>query len=135
MASAEFLTINGQPIRLTSLARDPSTGALSLVVIVRGDAAREELTTLLHDQPLTVSFPDETAVAETMRVSGLELRSTGEGARTIHRFAISIEPYSAPILDAPEQIAESTVESGLMQRLEAIERKLDRLLALLETSH
>ncbi|MGI8484525.1 MAG: hypothetical protein ACR2OU_09690 [Thermomicrobiales bacterium] len=135
MASAEFLTINGQPIRLTSLARDPSTGALSLVVIVRGDAAREELTTLLHDQPLTVSFPGEEVVAEAMRVSGLELRSTGEGARTIHRFAISIEPYSSPILDAPEQIAESTVESGLMQRLEAIERKLDRLLALLETSH
>ena len=141
MATVEFLTINGQSIRLTSLARDESTGGLSLVVIVRGDAARDELTTLIHDQPLTVSFPNETAAtataaaAETMRVSGLELRSTGEGARTIHRFAISLEPYSMPIDSVPEPIAESAAESALMQRLDAIERKLDRLLALLETSH
>ncbi|MGI8405235.1 MAG: hypothetical protein ACR2OE_10825, partial [Thermomicrobiales bacterium] len=137
MATAEFVTINGQSIRLTSLAKDEANGALSLVVIVRGDAARDEITTLMHDQPLTVSFPNEAtaAAAEPMRVAGLEVRSTGEGARTIHRFAISLEPYSQPITDEMEHTTESTAESALMQRLDAIEQKLDRLIALIDTTH
>lgn len=137
MATADFVTINGQSIRLTSLARDDTNGALSLIVIVRGDAARDELTTLMHDQPLTVSFPNEGSGAPTepMRVAGLELRSTGEGARTIHRFAISLEPYSRPVTDDMEHLTESTAESALMQRLDALEQKLDRLLTLLDTTH
>ena len=137
MATAEFMTINGQSIRLTSLARDEANRALLLVVIVRGDAARDELTTLMHDQPLTVSFPSEgaSAATNTMRVAGLELRSTGEGARTIHRFTISLEPYSQPVTDEVEHLTESTAESALMQRLDAIEQKLDRLLALIDTTH
>lgn len=138
MAAAEFVIINGQSIRLTSLAKDEATGALSLVVIVRGSAARDELTTLMHDQPLNVSFPNEgtatAGISEAMRVSGMELRSTGEGARAIHRFAISLEPYSLPFSDEPDAIDESTAESALMQRLDAIERKLDHLLAFFETS-
>lgn len=131
MASPEFAIINGQSVRLTSLKRTEEDGTLTLVVIVRGDAARDELTTLLDRTPLSVAFPNE--APESMKVTELDLRSTGEGARTIHRFAISLVPQSSTI-QAIQAITEaktgSSAESALMQRLDAIERKLDRLLQL-----
>ncbi len=131
MASPEFAIINGQSVRLTSLKRTEEDGTLTLVVIVRGDAARDELTTLLDRTPLSVALPNEDP--ENMKVTELDLRSTGEGARTIHRFAVSLVPQSSTI-QAIQAITEaktgSSAESALMQRLDAIERKLDRLLQL-----
>jgi hypothetical protein len=128
MASPEFAIINGQSVRLTSLKRTEEDGTLTLVVIVRGDAARDELTTLLDRTPLPVAFPNEDP--ESMKVTELDLRSTGEGARTIHRFAISLVPQSSTIQGITGAKTESSAESALMQRLDAIERKLDRLLQL-----
>lgn len=129
MASNDFVTINGQYVRVTSFTRDETQGPLSLVVIVRGDAAREEMLTLLRDQPLTVAMGAEPPLS--MRVAGIDLRSSGEGARTIHRFAITLEPASA---DATSTISPGgpSSESALMQRLDAIERKLDYLIALMD---
>lgn len=133
MATPEFAIINGQSVRLTSLKRTEEDGTLTLVVIVRGDAARDELTTLLDRAPLSVAFPNE--APESMKVTELDLRSTGEGARTIHRLAISLMPQSSTV-QAVQAITEvktgSSAESALMQRLNAIERKLDRLLQLAE---
>ncbi len=123
------MTINGQAIRLTSLVRDEVTGALSLVAIVRGDAARDEITALFRDQPLAIAFPDESAT--TMRITHLELRSTGEGARTIHRFSVTLEPADGGNDGSGGQVTESVAESALMQRLDAIEQKLDHLLAVI----
>lgn len=128
MASPEFAIINGQSVRLTSLKRTEEDGTLTLVVIVRGDAARDELTTLLDRTPLSVALPNEDP--ENMKVTELDLRSTGEGARTIHRFAISLVPQSSTIQAITEAKTGSSAESALMQRLDAIERKLDRLLQL-----
>lgn len=128
MASPEFAIINGQSVLLTSLKRTEEDGTLTLVVIVRSDAARDELTTLLDRTPLSVAFPNEDP--ENMKVTELDLRSTGEGARTIHRFAISLVPQSSTIQAITEAKTGSSAESALMQRLDAIERKLDRLLQL-----
>ena len=128
MASNDFVTINGQYVRVTSFTRDETQGALSLVVIVRGDAARDEVQALLRDQPLAVAMGAEAPAS--MRVAGIELRSSGEGARTIHRFAITLEPAEAD--DIPSATSAPDAGSALMQRLDAIERKLDHLIALMD---
>jgi len=128
MAAPEFALVNGHALRLTSLAKDPATGILALVVIVRGNAARDELTTLLQTTPLVVALPP--AAAQTMRVAGLELRSTGDGARTIHRVALTLAPHPAPTEPLTDHPTGSSAESVLLRRLDAIEHKLDRLLAL-----
>lgn len=123
----DFVRINQQAVRLTSVTRDEDTQRATLVVIVRGDAARNELTDLLNQQPLQVEFPDEEAL--TMRIAELDLRSTGEGVQALHRFAIDLEPFRQ---DLVPEVSESTAESALMQRLDAIEDKLDQALALLD---
>ena len=128
MASNDFVTINGQYVRITSFTRDETQGTLSLVVIVRGDAARDEVQALLRDQPLTVAIGAEPPAS--MRVAGIDLRSSGEGARTIHRFAITLEPAGAD--DIPSATSAPDAGSALMQRLDAIERKLDHLIALMD---
>lgn len=127
MSSAEFIYINQQAVRLTSSARDVRSGAVDLVVIVRGNAARDEVTRLVADSPLEIAFPEE--APQAMRVEEIDLKSTGEGARSIHRFNLRLVPWDAT---ADEGSDEPVAESALMQRLDAIERKLDRLIALLE---
>jgi len=128
LASNDFVTINGQYVRVTSFTRDETQGMLSLVVIVRGDAARDEVQALLRDQPLTVAIGAEPPAS--MRVAGIDLRSSGEGARTIHRFAITLEPADMDEASGTSPDVPSS-ESALMQRLDAIERKLDDLIALM----
>jgi hypothetical protein len=118
----DFIFIDGQAVRLTSIKRDGDR--LSLVVIVRGSGGRDELQGLLARDVVTVALGDDPP--RPMRTAEVDLRSSGTGATAIHRFAISLEP-------APD-VAAAAAQDGddLAERLARIERKLDAVLARLD---
>jgi len=124
-ASIEFVRIAGYPVKVTSLARDDTSGSITLVVITRGSADRNHLDDLLAQAPVTLELPDEPSIA--MSVEGVDARAVGEGEQAITRFSIRFAPAD-PARDV--QNVESD-ERSLEDRLEAIERKLDLVLEAL----
>ncbi|HEU0165156.1 MAG TPA: hypothetical protein VFQ54_08925 [Thermomicrobiales bacterium] len=130
MASIDFIYINQQAVRLTSFTRDQQSSRLSLIVIVRGNAARDELNALVAREPITVAFPDEEPAE--MHLASVDLKTTGEGARSIHRFDLTLVAWANQANSdiSPDATTDSAAESALMRRLDAIEQKLDQLTAL-----
>lgn len=124
-SSVEFVRIAGYPVKVTSVARDESTGSIALVVITRGSADRNHLNDLLATSPLTLEVPEEPSKA--VRVEGVDARSVGEGEQAITRFSIRfgpVDPAQAAAVDEPNG-------RSIEERLETIERKLDRVLDVL----
>ncbi|MGN6031429.1 MAG: hypothetical protein ACTHQE_07160 [Thermomicrobiales bacterium] len=124
MRSEDFIFIDGQAVRLTSVARDGET--LSLVVIVRGSGGRDEMQAILGRDTFEVVLGDDPP--RPMRVTDVDLRSTGTGPTAVHRFAITLDPAPGP--DAMP--AGETAADDLDQRLARIERKLDAIIARLD---
>lgn len=125
MRTEEFIRLDGQAIRLTSVSRHGND--LSLVVIVRGTGSRDELEALLARPTFVVAFGDDPE--RRMHTATIDLRSSGEGATSVHRFAVTLEP--AP--DDESIQPSSANEDALNQRLARIERKLDAILARLDS--
>ncbi|MGC4193291.1 MAG: hypothetical protein QM589_19255 [Thermomicrobiales bacterium] len=123
MRDEEFIFIDGQAVRLTSIARDGDR--LSLVVVVRGSGSHDELRSIMDRDTFEVTLGDEPP--RRMRVGNLDLRSTGTGATGIHRFAIALEPVSE-VDPEPAPVP----EPDIAQRLARIERKLDAIIARLD---
>lgn len=124
MRNEDFIFIDGQAVRLTSVARDGET--LSLVVIVRGSGGRDEMQAILGRDTFEVVLGDDPP--RPMRVTDVDLRSTGTGPTAVHRFAITLEPAPGP--DATP--ADGTDPDDFDQRLARIERKLDAIIARLD---
>ncbi len=125
MRNEEFIRLDGQAVRLSSVTRDGDV--LSLVVIVRGNSSRDELQALLARDSFTVSLGEDPE--RPMRAEEIDLRSSGEGPTSVHRFAIVLEPAS----DRPTKNESLDAQSELMQRLARIERKLDAIIARLDS--
>lgn len=121
MPIPDFIRIDGEAIRLTSITRDGET--MTVVVMMRGARDHERLVELLRASPVTVALPDEEPRA--MAVASDQVTSTGEGPRTIFRHAIALGPARSPH-------GQGSLDEPLDQRLARIEEKLDRVLALLE---
>lgn len=124
MRTDDFIFIDGQAVRLTSVSRDGDT--LTLVVIVRGSGGRDEMQAILGRDAFEIALGDDPP--RRMRVADVDLRSTGSGATAVHRFAITLEPAPAPD-DAPT----GAPLDDLAQRLARIERKLDAIIARLDS--
>lgn len=122
MRTDDFIFIDGQAVRLTSVA--PDGDALTLVVIVRGSGGRDEMQAILGRETLEVALGE--TPPRRMQVADVDLRSTGTGPTAVHRFAIRLEP-------APDgaAVASGVALEDLDQRLTRIERKLDAIIARL----
>lgn len=123
MAGPEFIFLNGQAARITSLTSDDKTGGLTLVVMGRGSADRDQLLKLLNADDLSVrlgSGPDQ-----PMRVASIDVRSSGDGPQAIHRIQTNLEPRQ------DETPATRTPAPTIEDRLTSLEQRLDRIIDLL----
>ena len=114
MTQPEFVRIDSQAMRVTSLKRDEETGQIHLVIIARGTAAAQVLRDIAGKPTVTLEIPDE--AAETCINVETDFRTTGEGEQSMNRVRFTLDPR--------QQINESE------SQLDRIERKLDQLLAI-----
>jgi hypothetical protein len=84
--SIEFIRIDGYPVRVTSLRRDGEPGTVQVVSITRGTRDPELLRDILAKPVVEIAIPDETPFPAT--VASTEIRSSGEAATMVTRFAI-----------------------------------------------
>jgi hypothetical protein len=123
MTSPEFIFLNGQAARVTSLKPSDETGGFSLVVIARGGADRDQLLELLKAEDLTVRLDQDPERA--MRTTGVEIRSVGEGPRANHRIQAVLVPLDGSLTEPP-----ASTEAPDDDRT-SIEQRLDRIIELL----
>jgi hypothetical protein len=123
MAGPEFIFLNGQAARITSLTPDDKTGGFTLVVMGRGSADRDQLLKLLNADSLSVrlgSGPDQ-----PMRVTSIDVRSSGDGPQAIHRIQTNLVPRQ------DETSGTETPAPSIEDRLTSLEQRLDRIIDLL----
>jgi len=113
MPAPEFIFLNDQAIKVTSL-RPEDTGGVTLVVIARGGADRDRTLELLRDERLQVRLGQD-APARSMRATDTGVRSSGEGPQAIYRIETTLVPTSGE----PATSADPVIE------------RLDRIIALL----
>jgi hypothetical protein len=123
MPTPEFVRLDGQVVRVTSLRTDEATGDVTLIIVARGTIARTQLADIASRPSLRFEVPDETPES-TLYVRDAEVRSTGEFEQTMTRLRLEL---SAKPVQAPPAASTDQGES----QLDRIERKLDDLLALL----
>ncbi len=115
----DFLYLDDQPVRVTSLTRDGDR--ISLVVILRGSRAHQQLQESLHRTPMRLTIPGEPERAVALERA--EHVVSGEGERALYRHSIILGPAGE---------AEPVSTDDLTARLDRIERKLDLLLSRTE---
>jgi hypothetical protein len=118
MSSPDFVRINGEPVRVTSLTRDGDR--ISLVVILRGSSANQQFNNAITQHPLLLTIPDEPE--REVAVDHAEHHSSGEGERALYRHSVQLVPTSP----SPPPTDDLTA------RLVRMEAKLDRILGALE---
>lgn len=124
MTNPEFIFLNGQAARVTSLKPNDETGGFSLIVIARGGADRDHLLELLNSENLNVRI--DIGEERAMRTTDVEIRSVGEGPQANHR----IQAVLVPLDDAfPEPPAP---ESAPLDTSTSIQQKLDEIIVLLK---
>ena len=121
MSQPEFVRVNGQTVRVTSLKRDETSGRVEIVIVARGSIAAQALADLGSQPTLELEIADEPtgvfAVTET------DFRSTGDGEQSMNRIRFTLDPVEKPDMKAAE----------LESQLDRIERKLDELLARIDS--
>jgi hypothetical protein len=122
MAEVEFIRINGDTVRVTSLQRDTATGVIDLVVVARGTTAGQQLSALCQLPTLQIGLPDEPEA--TYRVAAFDQRASGEGERIVHRVKFTLAPQANGSIPPPPDETQ----------LDRIERKLDEVLRLLRAN-
>ena len=121
MATPEFIYLNDQAARVTSLVPDDATGHDRLVVIARGSGDRDHLLELLNDPELQVRFGPEPGTP--MRATNIDIRSTGDGPQAVHRIQTDLVPVNAPeatSLPSPQEDPRISIESRLDQIIELL---------------
>jgi hypothetical protein len=94
IGSIEFIRLGGHAVRVTSMRRDPESGSMTMVTIVRGSRDAELLRELLERAPLELELPDEPPMP--VSVDDLDIRVSGEGPAVISRFAMTFSPLVGP---------------------------------------
>lgn len=122
MSHPDFVRLNGEPVRVTSLSRDGER--ISLVIILRGSRADQHVRDLLAQRPLRLAIPDEPE--REVAVEHVEHAVSGEGERALYRHSVRLIPAAS----TPPPQGDG---DDLTARLDRIERKLDRILAKLGT--
>ncbi len=122
MSHPDFVRLNGEPVRVTSLSRDGER--ITLIIILRGSGAHRHVRDLLGQRPLRLAIPDEPECEVT--VEHAEHAVSGEGERALYRHLVRLMPATS--MPPPPQGA----GDELTARLDRIERKLDRILAKLD---
>ncbi|MDQ4099136.1 MAG: hypothetical protein M3121_01390 [Chloroflexota bacterium] len=122
MSHPDFVRLNGEPVRVTSLSRDGER--ISLVIILRGSGAHRHVRDLLGQRPLRLAIPDEPE--REVVIEHAEHAVSGEGERALYRHSVRLIPAAS----TPPPQADG---GDLTARLDRIERKLDRILAKLDT--
>jgi hypothetical protein len=120
IGSIEFVRLGGHAVRVTSLRRDPESGSMTMVTIVRGPRDAELLRELLGRSPLELELPGEPAMP--VSVDDLDIRVSGEGPAGISRFAITLSPLdelpTPPTRTLEERVTELEVQvEALMDQL------------------
>jgi|GEM_PF-3629062 len=124
MSSPNFIFLNGQAARVTSLKPDAETGGFVLVVIARGGADRDQLLDLLNTDDLLVRLDQGPETA--MRTTDVEVRTVGEGPQAIHRVQATLIPADTSL---PEP--KTAPPNPLVTSINPVEQKLDRIIELL----
>jgi hypothetical protein len=117
----EFIRIAGYPIRVTSLKRPTDSGEIQVVAITRGTRDPELLREILGQPVVEIAIPDETPFPAT--VASTEIRSSGEAATMVTRFAIELRHT-----DGASPPPTPTVED----RVAALEREVADLRAIVD---
>lgn len=125
MPTPEFIFLNDQAARVTSLVPDDATGHDRLVVIARGSGDRDHLLDLLRDPGLQVRFGPEPSTP--MRATNIDIRSTGDGPQAVHR----IQAELAPVGEEPVAGPPATPRSVRLDDRPDIDSRLDRIIELL----
>lgn len=112
MPTPEFIFLNDQAVKVTSLRPDDA-GGFTLVLIARGGADRDRTLELLNDAHLQVRLDQGTP--RHMKASDVDIRSTGDGPQAIHRIEAALSPASREATPPPDPIID----------------RLDRIVALL----
>ena len=123
MAGPEFIFLNGQAARVTSLTPEGETGGYTLVVMGRGSADRDQLLKLLNADNLSVRLgngPDQ-----PMRITDIDVRSSGDGPQAIHR----IQAHMVPGRDRTP--GTTPAAPSIEDRLTSLEQRLDTIIELL----
>lgn len=121
MTHVDFVELDGVTVRATSLATDPATGIVTLVVIARGTTDGQRLDEIVSAE--TVSYRPQGEDIEDMNVVAVDRMTSGERERVITRFAITLAPVTAAT------IAPTPPRSG-QSPLNELERRVEELLEL-----
>lgn len=116
----EFIRLAGYPVRVTSLRRTEGSGDLQIVAITRGSRDPELLREILGKAVIDVEVPGDSSVS--LAVAELDVRSSGEGATMVTRFAFTLR--------RPEETIPATPVS-LAERVARLEREVAELRAAL----
>jgi hypothetical protein len=119
MTEPEFVRLDGQTVRVTSLKRDEASGEVHLVIVARGSAAAEVLRDIAGKSSVTMEIPDESSV--DYAIAETDFRSSGQGEQAMNRVRFSLKPRTEP--------GQMPAQAGT--QLDRIERKLDEILARL----
>lgn len=115
----DFIRLNGQPVRATSLRRRtvPPEGdgapaeEAELVVMLRGRMAQQSFLTLLQAPRILVEIPE--GIAFEAAVARGDVQSVGEGAAIIYRNAVSLrETAKSAAQRAAERSGSRPASSG-----------------------
>ena len=117
MTQPEFVTLNGQTVRVTSFKRDEGSGRVQIVVVARGSVAAQTLSDLGNQATIELEIPEEPT--DTFAVTETDFHSSGEGEQSMNRVRFTLDPIG--------NTDKKSVEPE--SQLDRIERKLDELLA------
>jgi hypothetical protein len=123
MSNPDFIYLNGQAARVTSLRSTPETDGFKLVVIARGGADRDQLLELLNAEDLVVRV--DQGPERAMRTTDVDIRSVGEGPQANHRIQTTLVPMDSSLPEPPSSHAAAD------DARTSIERRLDRIIELL----
>jgi hypothetical protein len=123
MTSPDFIFLNGQAARVTSLKPSDESGGFTLVVIARGGADRDQMLELLNAENLTVRI--DSGPERFMRTTDIDIRSVGEGPQANHRIQAVLVPLDDSLPEPPA--SGETPADGRT----SIEHQLDRIIELL----
>lgn len=133
-------TIDGESTQFVDHHLDPDGRAITITVIQRGSRSLERLQRAMSGERITVTLPGDQHSYPTSPVS-IDVTTTGKGEQAFHRARLVLQLINDDEADeqhlpfigtnlVPDR--SSSIEGqGLAARLDSIEAKLDRLLAIL----
>ena len=124
-------TIDGESVHLTSHTLDPKSGEITLSAVVRGSRALERLQHAMTGARVAVTLPNDSLTYATLPVA-TDVSTTGSGERALHRLHLTLRLVEHEQEDEASRSKTTADTSELSERLDRIEAKVDRILAMLD---